>query len=278
MDETSPLLPPIRLRSNAALQPASSLEGHDVACTYKVTHADKTTYPPYELFPSEPAFSTNVRSVPSLVVVCVRRLVHLVHELDKSMLQDTWTRRRYETMKEVVHDLLPSILFDESSDSRAIDAALSRVHPNTWLLLHLLVIPSSLPRTLKRYRLPLTDPFLPSLQTHSAIDFSTFDLITALLLGDVDVAAVNDDNISTLKALHHLTILDTSGTKLTSRGVRRFASTLRRVDDEVSSGEAALLGAWRLRVWNLRRTYVDDEILTSNLGLRKWPLLCAVGE
>jgi hypothetical protein len=96
MDETSPLLPPIRLRSNAALQPASSLEGHDVACTYKVTHADKTTYPPYELFPSEPAFSTNVRSVPSLVVVCVRRLVHLVHELDKSMLQDTWTRRRYD--------------------------------------------------------------------------------------------------------------------------------------------------------------------------------------
>ena len=272
------MLPPIRLRSNATLQPASSLEGHDVACTYEVTHADKKTYPQYDMLPSEPVSDASAQlSVPSLVVVCVRRLVPFVHELDKSTLQDTWTPRRYETMKEVVHDLLPSVLFDKSVDGQAIDAALSRVHPNAWLLLHLLVIPSSLPQALKRYRLPLSDVFLPSLQIHSAINSLNFDLITALLLGDNEVTAVNDDNISSLQTLHHLAILDTSGTKLTSRGISRFASTLRRVDEGGSSGEAALRGPWRLRVWNLRRTYVDDEILTSDLGLRKWPILCAVG-
>jgi len=279
MDEKSSLLPPIRLRSNAPLQPSRSLEGHDVACTYKVTHADKKTYPQYDVLPSEPVFNSNAQQpVPSLMVVCVRRLVPLVHELDESTLQDAWAPRRYETMKEVVHDLLPSALFDESADGQEIDAALSRVHPNRWLLLHLLVIPSSLPRGLQRYRLPLSDTFLPLLQTHPAINFSNFHLITALLLGDSDVTVVNDDNISTLQALHHLTILDTSGTKLTSRGVRRLASTLRRVDEEGLSGEAALQGPWRLRVWNLRRTWVDNEILTADLGLGKWPLLCAVGE
>jgi len=276
MEESSSLLPPIRLRSNATLQLASPLEGHDVAYTYKVTHADKETYPQYDMLPSESVFDSI--AVPSLMVLCIRRLVPLVHELDKSTLQDTWTPRRYETMKEVVHDLLPSILFHEPVDSHAVDSALLRVHPNRWLLLHLLVIPSSLPRALKRYRLPLSDAFLPSLQMHSAINSSNFDLITALLLGDNDVTVVNDDNITSLQVLHHLTILDTSGTKLTSRGIRRFASTLRKVDDEGSSGEAALRGPWRLRVWNLRRTYVDDEILTSDLGLRKWLLLCAVGE
>jgi len=273
------LLPPIRLRSNATLRPPSSLEGHDVASTYKVTHADKKTYPQYDTPPSGPGFySSPQQAVPSLLVVCVRRLVPLVHELDKSTLQGAWTPRRYETMKEVVHDLLPSALFDESVDDQVVDAALSRVHPNKWLLLHLLVIPSSLPRRLQRYRLPLSDTFLPSLQMHSAINSSNFDLITALLLGDSDVTVVNDDNISTLQALHHLTILDTSGTMLTSRGVRRFASTLRRVDEEGFSGEAALRGPWRLRVWNLRRTYVDNEILKTDLGLLKWPLLCAVGK
>jgi hypothetical protein len=279
MEERFPLPPPIRLRSNATLQPSSSFEGHDVACTYKVTHADKKTYPKYDMPISEPIVDSSVRqSVPSLMVVCVRRLVPLVHDLDKSTLQDAWTPRRYETMKEVVHDLLPSALLDESVDGQAIDAALSRVHPNKWLLLHLLVVPSSLPRSLQRYRLPLSDTFLPSLQTHSAINSSNFDLITALLLADSDVTILNDDNISTLQALHHLTILDTSGTMLTSRGVRRLASTLRRVDEERSSGEAALRGPWRLRVWNLRRTYVDNEIITNDLGLRIWPLLCAVGE
>ena len=279
MEESLSLLPPIRLRSNATLQPSSSLEGHDVACTYKVTHADKMAYPQYDMPRSEPGFDSRPRqSVPSLMVLCVRRLVPLVHDLDKSTLHDTWTPRRYETIREVVHDLLPSVLFDESVDSQVIDAALSRVHPNKWLLLHLLVIPSSLPRGLQRYRLPLSDAFLPSLQAHSAINSSNFELITALLLGDSDVRVINDDNISTLQALHHLTILDTSGTMLTSRGIRRFASTLRRVDEEGFSGEAALRGPWRLRVWNLRRTYVDNEILTTDLGLWKWPLLCAVGE
>jgi hypothetical protein len=278
MEERLSLLPPIRLRSNATLQPSSSLEGHDVAYTYKVTHAGKKTYPQYDMPPSEPAFDSSAQQpVPSLMVVCVRRLVPLVHELDKSTLQDAWTPRRYESMKEVVHDLLPSVLFDESIDGQVIDAALSRVHPNRWLLLHLLVIPSSLPRGLQRYRLPLSDTFLPSLQMHSAINSSNFDLITALLLGDSDVTVVNDDNISTLQALHHLTILDTSGTRLTSRGIRRFASTLRHVDEEGFSG-TALRGPWRLRVWNLRRTYVDNEILTTDLALLKWPLLCAVGE
>lgn len=279
MEDRFSLLPPIRLRSNATLQPSSSLEGHDVTCTYKVTHADKKTYPQYHIPPTGPVFGPSPQqAVPSLLVVCVRHLVPLVHELDKSTLQDVWTPRRYETMKEVVHDLLPSVLFEESVDGRVVDAALSRVHPNKWFLLHLLVIPSSLPRCLQRYRLPLSDTFLPSLQTHSAIDSSNFDLITALLLGDKDVTVVNDDNISALQALHHLTILDTSGTKLTSRGVKRFASTLRRADEEGFSGEAALRGPWRLRVWNLRRTYVDNEILTTDLGLRNWPLLCAVGE
>ena len=279
MEESFSLLPPIRLRSNATLQPLSSLEGHDVARTYKVTHADKKAYPRYDMPPSEPAFDSRPpQSVPSLMVLCVRRLVPFVHDLDKYTLYDTWTPRRYETIREVVHDLLPSILFDESVDREVVDAALSRVHPNTWLLLHLLVIPSSLPLALQRYRLPLSDAFLPSLQTHSAINSSNFELITALLLGDKDVRAINDDNISTLQALHHLTILDTSGTMLTSRGVRRFASTVRRVDEEGFSGEAALRGPWRLRVWNLRRTYVDNDILTTDMGLRKWPLLCAVGE
>lgn len=278
MEENSSSFPPIRLRSNATLQPANPLEGHDVAYTYKVTHADKKTYPQYDI-PSGAAFDSSLQqSVPSLMVLCIRRLVPLVHELHKSTLQDTWIPRRYETMKEVVHDLLPSILFHKSVDSHAVDAALSRVHPNGWLLLHILIIPSSLPWALKRYRLPLSDAFLPSLQMHSAINSSSFDLMTALLLGDNDVTAVNDDNITLLQVLHHLTILDTSGTMLTSRGVRRLASTLRKVDDEGSSGEAALRGPWRLRVWNLRRTYVDDEILTSDLGLRKWLLLCAVGE
>jgi hypothetical protein len=272
-------MPPIRLRSNATLQPASSLDGHDVACTYKVTHADKKTYPQYDLYPSGPVFDSSAsRSVPSLVVVCVRRLVPLVHELDESMLQGTWVPRRYETMKEVVHDLLPSILFDEPVDGHAIDAALSTIHPNRWLLLHLLVVPSSLPPALQRYTLPLSDTLLPLLQMHPAINSSNFDLITALFLGDNDVTAVNDDNITTLQALHHLAILDTSGTQLTSRGIRRFASTLRRVDDEGFFGEAALRGPWRLRVWNLRRTYVDDAIFIGDLGLQKWPLLCAVGE
>lgn len=279
MEETSSLLPPIRLRSNATLRPASSSEGHDVARTYKVTHADKKMYPQYDICPSEPIYGSSAqRPIPSLMVFCVRRLVPLVHELDQYTLQDTWTPRRYETIKEVVHDLLPSTLFDESVDSQAIDAALSRIHPNRWLLLHLLVIPSSLPRALTRYRLPLSDTFLPSLQMHSATNSPNFNLITALLLGDNDVTMVNDDNISTLQALHHLTILDTSGTRLTSRGIRRFASTLRRVGDGGFSGEATLQGPWRLRVWNLRRTYVDDEILTSDLGLQVWPLLCAVGE
>ena len=279
MEESFSLLPPIRLRPNATLQPSSSLEGHDVASTYKVTHADKKTYPQYDMPPSEPAFDSRPQpSLPSLMVLCVRRLVPLVHDLDKSTLYDAWTPRRYETMREVVHDLLPSVLFDESVDGHVIDAAILGVHPNKWLLLHLLVIPSSLPRGLQQYRLPLSDSFLPSLQAHSAINSSNFELITALLLGDNDVKVVNDDNISTLQALHHLTILDTSGTKLTSRGVKRFASTLRRVDEEGFSGEAALRGPWRLRVWNLRRTYVDNEILTTDLGLWKWPLLCAVGK
>ena len=279
MEESFSLLPPIRLRSNATLQPSSSLEGHDVACTYKVTHADKKTYPQYDMLPSGPVLDSRPQqSLPSLMVLCVRRLVPLVHDLDKYTLYDAWTPRRYETMREVVHDILPSVLFDESVDGQVVDAALSGVHPNKWLLLHLLVIPSSLPRGLQRYRLPLSDNFLPSLQTHSAIDSSNFELITALLLGDNDVKVLNDDNIPTLQALHHLTILDTSGTMLTSRGVKRFASTMRRVEEEGFSGEAALRGPWRLRVWNLRRTYVDNEILTSDLGLRKWPLLCAVGE
>src|SRR5258708_36739843 len=185
MEERSSLLPPIRLRSNATLQQASPLEGHDVAYTYKVTHADKNTYPQYDMASSESTFGSSAQQVvPSLIVLCVRRLVPLVHELEWSTLQSAWTLRRYETMKEAVHDLLPNILIHESTDSHAIGAALSRVHPNKWLLLHLLVIPSSLPRALKRYRLPLSDAFLPSLQIHSAINSSNFDLITALLLGD----------------------------------------------------------------------------------------------
>src|SRR5258708_39002989 len=101
MDGKYFLLPPIRLRSNVSIQPKSSFEGHDVACTYKVTHKEQTVCPQYGLLPSVPS-SSPLPSVPSLMVVCVRRLVPLVHELDKFTLQETWIRRRYESMKEVV--------------------------------------------------------------------------------------------------------------------------------------------------------------------------------
>jgi hypothetical protein len=137
---------------------------------------------------------------------------------------------------------------------------ISRLDPATWAFL--IRNYHGLPEHYSRYRLALDDPHLSAL---SAIpSTSRFSIITVL-----DLSAcleLHDGNISQLKLLTSLCVLDTSRTYLTDQGVKNLKSTLLLREP----------GPMHLRSWSLRGCPgITNQVFES---LAVFPLLCLLGE
>lgn len=136
----------------------------------------------------------------------------------------------------------------------------SCMEPATWafLIQHY----HGLPEHYSRYQLALNDPHLTMLAVIPPTP--RFSLVTVL-----DLSAckeIEDGNISQLKVLTSLCVLDTSRTRLTDQGVKNLKSTLTLRDP----------GPIHLRSWNLRGCRgITYQVLYS---LSAFPLLCILGE
>ncbi|KAH7339627.1 hypothetical protein B0J17DRAFT_627693 [Rhizoctonia solani] len=133
---------------------------------------------------------------------------------------------------------------------------ISLLDPPTWAFLIRLY--NGLPEHYSRYRLALNDPYLPMLS--SIPSTPKFSLITVLDLSNCD--DLHDSNISQLKVLTSLCILDTSCTHLTDQAIRNLASTLLLQEP----------GPLRLQSWSLRNCSSVTGRSIESLGY--FPMLC----
>ncbi|CAE6418685.1 unnamed protein product [Rhizoctonia solani] len=133
---------------------------------------------------------------------------------------------------------------------------ISLLDPATWAFLIRLY--NGLPEHYSRYKLALNDPYLPML---SAIpSTANFSIITVLDLSGCD--DLHDSNISQLKILTSLCVLDTSCTHLTDQAVRNLMSTLLLQEP----------GPLRLQSWSLRNCADVTNRSIESLGY--FPMLC----
>lgn len=238
--------------------------------------------------------------VMSLSACCIKALSLIeIHNLPD--LETCWTRRSYDsaTMKKAVLDLLPFIpkpllgiperkklekkapkksvacsTLDTSEDT-STGHYIGMIHPQLWGLLNALIIPSTLPPILRHLSLPLIDEHVPSLQTSRILCTPTLSLLTHVSFSSTESRSkITDDSLLQLRTLSCLTVLNLAGTPVKSSGILRLLASMRAMLPSKAS-------PWRLRVLDLRRTFVDDEVLMGNktgLSLKVFPLLCVIGE
>ncbi|CAE6430444.1 unnamed protein product [Rhizoctonia solani] len=133
---------------------------------------------------------------------------------------------------------------------------ISLLDPATWAFL--IQQYNGLPERYSSYRLALNDPYLPMLSTISSTP--NFSIVIILDLSKCD--DLHDSNISRLKLLTSLCVLDTSNTHLTDQGVKNLRSTLLLPEP----------GPLRLKSWSLRGCVkVTSYALES---LKCFPMLC----
>ena len=232
--------------------------------------------------------------VMSLCAYCIKVLsLEEVHNLPD--LESCWTQRSYEsaTMKRAVAELLPFLppplltgkkqhksrrepfrYKPDANDSVSVGSYIGKVHPQLWGLLNALIIPSTLPPILRHFSLPITDEHVPSLQASPILSTPTLSLLTHVSFSSTESRIqITDSSLIQLRNLSCLTVLDLAATPVTSSGVLRLIASMRALLPSKAS-------PWRLRVLDLRRTFVDDEILLGDyrgLSLMAFPLLFAIG-
>lgn len=210
---------------------------------------------------------TTFTKVPPLQFFCLKRLME---QLDMSGKPEFLKQFKLPTPYAEPRDpdeldLLQLLIPHMHRTSRAVK--LDYVDPKLWVTLIRVFWPETLPPTLRRYPLPLADPYLPYIQFIEPTDY--FTLITVLDLSRK--TELTDENIVHLKTLFQLAVLECMGTAVTAVGIKRLADVLQPRD-----GETKLLrGTWKLRILGLRSCSVDDSIATS---LQHFPLLSVVGE
>lgn len=220
----------------------------------------------------------------TLAAYCIKSLYSQLHRM--SDLERCWATRHFEDMKAVVCELLPHIpshLLCNSNESNSTQSTKENVlaeyrrtiHPQLWALLNVLVTPSTLPPLLRHLSLPLSDPLLPSLQMAAVLSTATLSLLTSLSLDATESRLkITDEAMIQIRTLKCLTVLNLAATPVTSRGIRLLMP--RKLHREPST-----MYPDRLRVLDLRRTFVDDELLHSERhgqDVTAFPFLCALGE
>jgi hypothetical protein len=225
-------------------------------------------------------------------------------------LERSWTRRSYESprIQEVIVELFPAIprdLLESPRDQKTtasepdrktipnmvalapnsvtkaknqkrenkdveFDALTPDIHPQLWALINALVIPSTLPPSLRSLTLALSDSLIPSIQFAPCLSSQTLTLLTCLSLNSPALRQqITDDTLIHLRPLICLTLLDLARTPITSKAFRRLALSMR-------SSQGAVVGPRKLRVLYLNGTFVNDDLLDEN-GIDTFPLLFAVG-
>ncbi|KAG8846220.1 hypothetical protein FRB91_001060, partial [Serendipita sp. 411] len=187
-------------------------------------------------------------------------------------------------MKEAIVDLFPHIPLqllesDEQphgpitseSEKEKIPKEVYSAHPQVWGLIQAFIIPSTLPFVLRQLEIPLTDAIVPSLQHSSILSTDTLQLLTCVSLETPEERLrVTDDTLLQFRTLPCLTVLNLAGTPVTSRGIRRLIVSMRSMENTYSNCP------WKLRVLDLRRTFVDDTVLEETNSLSVLPLLCVL--
>lgn len=216
----------------------------------------------------------------SLLAYCINALYPRIHQI--SDLETCWTRRPFQDMKTVVHELLPQMplsVLDGNTEPQftkgpSLGALRATIHPQLWALINAMSIPSTLPPLLRRLALPLSDPMLPSIQMSPFLCTDTFCLLTSLSLESPEHRLkITDDTIVQIRTLKCLSILCLAGTPISSKGIARLLAPMR-------SKESSTICLDRIRILDLRRTFVDDTVITTNkngVDLTILPFLCTLG-
>jgi hypothetical protein len=196
--------------------------------------------------------------VPSLVYLCIRRLLHYPDQI-YSLGQTRLFYRKPSSLQsfDILHALIPTLGPDFTID-------LSKVDPRLWAVL--IQVYSNLPSELHGYSIPLSDKHVPLLQhIPSTADFT---LITVLELPGC--RELTDTTIVELKQLRGLCALDASDTTLSSYGIKSLAATL-VCEDECDDKR----GPWGLRLLSLRNCCMVDTGVLEHLAA--FVLLTVVG-
>ncbi|KAI9064394.1 hypothetical protein FKP32DRAFT_1666138 [Trametes sanguinea] len=238
----------------------------DGACTtilqYKLPPAPSTIPPPYQ---SPHDSGVRLLYVPSLTYFCIKALAEYpdeIHALGPARLRYEHPKSRSDF--DILAALIPTYR-PFSPDAGSFD--LSLMDPRLWAVL--VQIYENLPAAFRQYTLPLSDPYLPLLQSIPSTQH--FCLITVLSLRGCRL--LTDDNVVELRHIHTLAALDASVTGLGTWGIQRLAKSLAWSETDATRS-AERRGPWGLRALHLKDCMnVDDDILRS---LTRFPLLSVV--
>ncbi|KAL1947855.1 hypothetical protein VTO73DRAFT_13579 [Trametes versicolor] len=240
----------------------------DDACTtiiqYELPRAPSTIRPPYQS-PHPP--DVRLRYVPPLAYFCIKALAEYpdeMHSLGAARLryEAPWSRSQFDILSALIPSYRP---FDEAESDEDFD--LSPVDPRLWAVI--VQVYEGLPDDFRHYTIPLSDAYLPLLQTIPSTKH--FSLITALSLGRCKV--LTDDTIIQLCQLHTLAALDASATAVGTWGISRLSKSLNWSEADATH-PAQRRGPWGLRILYLRDCInVDNKILPL---LAHFPLLSVV--
>lgn len=261
------------LRPIVLWTPQAKLTSDD-ACTsivqYPLALPPSTIRPPYQPSPEDTANATSSLSyVPPLSYFCIKTLIDYadqVHELGPSRLRYERPAGRHDF--DILQALIPTYRPFDSANHQGFD--LRVVDPRLWAVLAQIF--ENLPGFFRSYTLPLSDPYLPMLQTIPSTEH--FSLITVLSLSRC--RELTDDTVQELRHLHTLSAFDASVTALGSWGVQRLSKCLSWSDADGSANQPPVRrGPWGLRVLYLKDCInIDDEVLQ---WLPRFPLLSVVG-
>lgn len=210
-----------------------------------------------DLLPYDKKPPSSLDYVAPLGYYCIKCLLHYFDQLDLEgsprLIFDTNTRGQLGLMKM----LIPFF------SQRMASSQLKWVDPRLWATLIQLF--NHLPSAFKSYSLPLSDIYLPLLQTvKSSVDFT---LVTVLDLSCE--MYLTDDTIGQLKPLTNLCVLDLGSTKISSWGIKQLSMCLTR--DEASGVRS---GPWDIRILSMRSCRrIRDDVKAI---LQKFPLLSVV--
>lgn len=210
-----------------------------------------------ECLPHDKRTLASLDFVAPLEYYCVKSLVMSVAELDLGRAPPVLYGGSHAQLR-LMKTLIP--FFDQNMPS----SRMKYVDPQLWATLIQLF--SHLPPAFRTYSLPLSDPYLPLLQAvNSSVDFT---LITVLDLSSR--RELTDDTIGALKPLTNLCVLDLSGTRVSTWGLKQLSLCL--THDEASG---TIFGPWKLRILSMR----DCKKVQSDVTpiLQKFPLLAVIG-
>lgn len=238
----------------------------DDACTsilqYELPRAPSTIRPPYQS-PHGP--DVKLRYVPPLAFFCIKALAEYpdeIHALGPARLryEAPWSRNQFDILSALIPTYCP---FD---DPEGFDLTL--VDPRLWAVI--IQAYEGLPPVFRQYTLPLSDAYLPLLQTIPSTKH--FSLITVLSLSRCRM--LTDDTILELRHLHTLVALDMSVTAVGTWGISRLAKSLAWSEADAAH-PAERRGPWGLRILDLRDCInIDDKVFH---WLTRFPLLSVVG-